>query len=114
MKNGDIKKAIKWFENSCEPPCSEKCVQCKYEKMALDALREKEAREQGCEYCIVDSGGFGKNIIEGSSSEEGVYFTDNPDGQLTLTENYSNTDSAVVNFCPMCGRKLANDKEADK
>lgn len=37
-------EVIKWFEDSCEPPCSYACRQCKMEAIALEVLREKVAQ----------------------------------------------------------------------
>lgn len=41
----EIQQAIKWFANSCEPPCSEECEQCKMESIALAVLRKEQERK---------------------------------------------------------------------
>ena len=54
MANMNTTEAIEWFKASAKHGyCveGENCPQCNAERLALEALEEKQEREQGCEYC---------------------------------------------------------------
>ena len=71
--------------------------------LAVTALQEQEERERGCEYCT-DS----KNIYHlksgiHDSMDEDVYISGNA---LVVDIGCHSYGSSVINFCPMCGRRL--------
>ena len=64
---------------------------------AAAALREKQEREKGCEFCTGDIN-TRTNILDCECGE--VYI--DAAGRLTAGD-----DDVKVRFCPMCGRPLA-------
>ena len=71
--------------------------------ITISALQEQEKRERGCEYCT-DS----KNIYHlksgiHDSMDEDVYISGNA---LAVDIGCHSYGSSVINFCPMCGRRL--------
>lgn len=76
------REAIEWFENELEDgKCSEDCIQCNANERALEALREREERQKGCEYC-------------------------NDNFEFWATEISGYFDKKDVKFCIHCGRPL--------
>jgi len=74
--------------------------------VAIRALKEKQKRENGCEYCknnkslYFDSNNHNSNLRE-------VYIED--DGNMTVIPYlYENTEMVQmkINYCPICGKKL--------
>lgn len=45
MNTEQTERAIKWFKDSCEPPCSDICEQCEMENIALAALRAQQEQQ---------------------------------------------------------------------
>ena len=74
---------------------------------ALTALREKAEREKGCEYCE-----DGEDLSYGHDSMQRtgrIYL----DGNLLTADLYSEPMAVVVRFCPVCGKRLEVEHEAD-
>jgi hypothetical protein len=83
----EIEKAISEIIGTNYGEC-----QCHRETMvqAVEALREKQARESGCEYCI--------NCPEKITAKKERY--------SHATETGIAYDNIKVNFCPNCGTKM--------
>jgi len=69
--------------------------------LAISALRAKQEREKGCEYCrerkpILD--GLGQLQIDDTDST--LWFI----SQAAADDIYE--DHTTIHYCPMCGRKL--------
>lgn len=74
----------------------------KYCDMAIAALKEKQEREKGCEYCLQ-----GEDLVYGLDTMQRtgrIYI----DGNLLTADLYSESMAVAVCCCPMCGRKLDN------
>jgi len=86
--------------------------------MVLQALQEKEERDKGCEYCKGDLEGCTKPLPKKFGSHD--MFVADGKGELKLFETKYKNNTAYINYCPMCGRKLsdhigeANGKEEEK
>lgn len=93
----ELERVIQLYENAAECPCDT------YAQLILAALREKQERDKGCEYC--KGGGNAESLIDGETtvfitSEDKVFCADQGgDGYLDWK------------FCPMCGRKLGEHDE---
>lgn len=61
--------------------------------VAVEALREKAEREQGCEWCVK-----GENRLDGEDMEIELMHTLKKESRMVYPR-----------FCPMCGRKLKED-----
>jgi len=64
--------------------------------LLFQALREKQEREKGCDYC--------KTMKNLPFEEHDVYIDGN--GKLDVDDD----EDFQLNFCPMCGRKLEESK----
>ena len=99
MRAMEIEKAIEeisYFMHSdayCDAPSNEAC------EMALAALREKQEREMGCEFCTGDVN-TRTNILDGDC---GAVYIDMA-GRLTAGD-----DGAKIRFCPMCSRPFVDE-----
>ena len=72
--------------------------------LAISALREKQEREKGCEYCnSAESMAYGQDSL---SRRAYIYL----DGNLLTADLYSDSMAAAICFCPMCGRPLTPPK----
>ena len=84
-------------------------------EMAIDALREQEQREQGCEYCRPPFRNLFSVTIDPETGEEIITIFVDCDGQALrlYDDNPYNPqiDKVPINFCPMCGRKLKEGAE---
>lgn len=95
----DIEQTIKIIERNCEnckangiKECCQSCAQA----FALQALKEKQERDKGCEYCTDLSRYKGFGYAE--------FFH-----QTAADECFE--IGIDVKFCPNCGRKLDQPKE---
>lgn len=71
--------------------------------IAIFALKEREERNKGCEYCDTDKY---KHPLGFHSTKELDFGLCIKDGAL-YAERYDEPDSlAEIDFCPMCGRPL--------
>ncbi|WP_073083263.1 hypothetical protein [Sporobacter termitidis] len=83
----EIERAIAHFEEALhanEHAPAEGCIECDRKRLVIAALREKAARENGCEWCKE----FAGIPLRG--------FTTN------------GTQSITVRFCPNCGKEMRN------
>lgn len=82
-------------------------------EFGVQALIEKQKREQGCTYCKVPYKDIIDIILGESVSGEEVHLFINTDGQnLRLYDNLPDnpkTDILKIGYCPMCGRRLSHD-----
>lgn len=88
----EIEKAIKHFDGLQKRyTTTHNGKHCELVKAAIAALREKQARESGCDYCLTTwpnhAGGL-SDIWHGNqlSVGYGIY--------------------REINYCPMCGKRL--------
>ena len=68
--------------------------------LAIEALREKQERSKGCEYCLQ-----GEDLAYGLDSMQRagrIYI----DGNLLTADLYSESMAVAVRFCPVCGKRL--------
>lgn len=71
--------------------------------ITISALREQEERERGCEYCTDSKSIYHLKSGIHDSMDEDVYISGNA---LVVDIGCRSYGSCVVNFCPMCGRRL--------
>ena len=68
--------------------------------MAIEALREKQERDKGCEYCSDHEDlAFGHDSLKRVGS---IYI----DKNLLVADLYSESMAVAVCYCPMCGKRL--------
>lgn len=75
--------------------------------IAIKALKEKQQRENGCEYCKENESLYFDSKFNNPNLRE-VYIED--DGNMTVTPYLCDDTESVqikINYCPMCGRNLA-------
>ena len=68
---------------------------------AIEALREKQEREKGCEWCNGKLKKYQSSIQDGSFAR----ITPNKPELYVLAKDTLST-YFDINYCPMCGRKL--------
>lgn len=66
--------------------------------LAVEALREQEGRERGCEHCNEDGDGYRKMI--------GAFSITNPFHGNVWNLETCHCKPRQIYFCPMCGRRL--------
>ena len=97
----EIERAISEIVGSNYGEC-----QCHREtmEMAIAALTEQSERSNGCEYCTQgEEMAYGVDTLKRTAH---FYL----DGNLLTADLYSDSMSVAVCYCPMCGRKLKEDK----
>lgn len=76
-------------------------------KLALVALREKAEREKGCECCVGhEELAYGRDTLKRSAY---IYL----DKNFLTADLYSESMAVAICYCPMCGRRLEEHREAD-
>ena len=65
---------------------------------AISALKEREKRNRGCEYCKADRDGFVRKI--------GAFALSYTAGEHKTYLYAHRCKQREINFCPMCGRPL--------
>jgi predicted neutral ceramidase superfamily lipid hydrolase len=69
---------------------------------ALAALRAKQERNKGCEYCQQ-----GEEMAYGQDSMKRTAYI-YLDGNLLTADLYSESMAVAVCYCPMCGKRLGD------
>ena len=73
-------------------------------ELALAAMREQQERTSGCEYC---NDGEAMAYKQDSLRRAGYIYLD---GNLLTADLFSESMAVAVCYCPMCGKKLREDK----
>lgn len=68
--------------------------------IAVNAMREQQEREKGCEYC---NDGEAMAYGQDSLRRAGYIYLD---GNLLTADLYSDSMAVSVCYCPMCGKRL--------
>ena len=105
----ETKKAIEHFHYGITHDIFSEPVKT-YARLAVDALREKQEREKGCEYCktpfktmlkfylgIYGNGDTAELYVETDGQNIRAYDNDPRNPQI---------ESSPIRFCPMCGKSL--------
>lgn len=96
------REAIEWFENELKDgKCSEDCIQCNANERALEAIKEREERQKGCEYCRMERPIIGFSDCYDTENNE-LWICNSSDYYIEIT----GVGGIDIDFCPMCGRKL--------
>ena len=132
--NGAIKKALVEQEKSKSLDEIERAIKflgcvkgydIQSANLVIEALREQAERSKGCEYCNPNPYGHGEAIrqlitqifndnahIHTFVSGKGLHTIAYPSPQDTnLAKTYSKCK--IINFCPVCGKRLEVEHEAD-
>lgn len=95
----EIERAIKAMENIAEywtcRPSERQAAQ-----LALTALREKQEREKGCEFCSCSE--YLDNTLY---PKEGYIFYAGYSKQIAA-DDFHEYETEEIKFCPMCGKRL--------
>lgn len=86
-----------------------KWIEGAYE-IALAALREKQAREKGCEYCR-DIANYKNEDLFNHLDRNMIYYKEDDGGKIKLFASVETPEtvqefSCNANFCICCGREL--------
>jgi hypothetical protein len=93
----DIERAIESLEYFISGDCCGNQMDFVEEiEMGITALREKQERDKGCEYCT-------DYEDLASMKRVGCIYID---GNLLVADLYSESMAAEVRYCPMCGKEL--------
>jgi hypothetical protein len=115
MQGHECEKGIEKAIENAAKVCAEE-FNCSYDYVLL-ALKEKQERDKGCEYCERENkclkwfdlqpsigsceGDYGEFAI--GTKDKNIYFH-------FLDKHTDENFKTTIYFCPICGRKLSEDK----
>jgi len=117
-----LKKAIAYFEDAilesdeiiaeCSEALQKELMeQKKHFEVALEAMKEKQERKDGCAYCVPDKNNtyLAKEFFSEQNRERvNVMFCDGHAFVIIKDEDgLERSMSTPIYYCPMCGRKLS-------
>ena len=95
----EIERAIKDFEEFKQAGYTHNELPSSWHiELAISALREKQKRDKGCEYCNNTD-----YIFESQQKIETPQWDEYEDGFIVIRQH--------INFCPMCGKQLEDKHE---